>query len=208
MKKTAMIIALILAIMLTGCITSLYPLYTIEDLLTNDFLTGKYGDPEEPGEYWEFSPNKHEEQTFSFGTTFNDYSEKAYRLKVVEENAEAEFVAHLVELGGNTFIDFYPVDYELQHDFLSWHLVPTHLFARIDIHEDFFVWQLFDDDWLNDLIEKNKIRISHHKLDYFILLSASTRELQKFITKYGDDPEAYMEADTIYKLPQTSALVQ
>ena len=52
--------------------------------------------------------------------------------------------------------------------------------------------------WLADLLKNNKIRISHETIhkkyqDDSYILTASTDELQKFLIKYGNDPNAFVD---------------
>lgn len=56
-----------------------------------------------------------------------------------------------------------------------------------------------NEEWLAELFEQNKIRIQHEVVydgevkddNKMYILTASTDELQKFILKYGSDPNAF-----------------
>ena len=73
------------------------------------------------------------------------------------------------------------------------HMIPAHTIARIDfVSEDEVVIAWFNEDWLKDLFEENRVKIDHEVIrtaeenfskEY--VLTASTDELQKFIIKYG-----------------------
>ena len=54
-------------------------------------------------------------------------------------------------------------------------------------------------DWLEELIEANRIKISYVELKERYLLTAKTEELQKFITKFANDSTTFIEADTLMR---------
>ena len=74
---------------------------------------------------------------------------------------------------------------------------PTHIFAKAEINEEQLILHFFDIGWLDDLIEKNRIKISHVNLEDRVLLTAKTDELQKFILKFANDSTTFIEADTL-----------
>jgi hypothetical protein len=173
-----------LALLAGSCIPSLFPLYTEEDLVIDDRLEGTW-DGGENG-IWiikrlEYTPDK--------GFFSPDWSlpgdKKSYRLNVFEvsdgDTLEAEFILHILVLNGQHYLNYYPVDYELDHDFLAWHMIEANNFSK-------------------ELIDKNRIKISHIRYDNGILLTAHTRELQKFVIKYGNESEAVLEPDVLKRI--------
>jgi hypothetical protein len=61
----------------------------------------------------------------------------------------------------------------------------------------------FNSEFLTNLIDSNKIKISHKMLENSVLLTANTEELQKFVKKYGNNPRAYLDEDpdTMFRIP-------
>jgi hypothetical protein len=97
-------------------------------------------------------------------------------------------------LGGAYFLDFYLEDFLGDEDVLtlaSFHIVPVHTFAKLEVERDKLIINWFDQEWLEDLIKENKIRIHHENNDDFILLTAKPKELQKFVSKYLNSEEAF-----------------
>jgi hypothetical protein len=92
------------------------------------------------------------------------------------------------------------VDYELDHEFLSWHMIEANNFSKVWITEDSLSLGFFDPAYLEELIDKNRIKISHIRHDNGILLTARTKELQKFVIKYGDDQDAILEPDVFKRI--------
>ena len=79
------------------------------------------------------------------------------------------------------------------------HLVPAHIFAKAEITDQSLIIHFFDLEWLEDLIESNRIKISYVELNTRYLLTAKTEELQKFITKFANDSTTFLEPDTLLR---------
>ncbi len=180
MKRVILIVSIIVMLIVSGCIPSVHPLYSSDTLAENPLLEGTFMDEEMVR--WEFRKE------------FDHYY-----LYMNEDGKEAFFFVHLVQLGDYFYLDFYPdkVDALEINEFLLWHLLPVHLFARIEIHADNLELYFFDPEWLEDLLDERKIRIKHEKVTGNYLITASTEELQKFVTKYGHLEEAYVESEPI-----------
>lgn len=189
MKKTGLIIVIGIILFISGCIPSLHPLYFDKDRITLDEIEGNWISDEDDG--WEFVKDK---------------NQPSYTLRITEDttglfrNSDIQtmfFEANIVKLGDTYFIDLYPGDneeIENMADFLAIHLVPAHTFLKLEIVGDQLLIYYLSPDWLQNLIESHKIRIKHEVVDEDqIILTASTKELQKFITKYSHDEEAFSD---------------
>jgi len=205
MKKQHIIPFILAIIFFSGCtVFSFYPLYTDDVLITDHRIIGNWqSESDDPNSkdtiIWEItfkekinisnssSPfgNGGKEIINKFTYTLNTYS---------KDNPEdkALFVLHLVELEGQYYLDFFPDEWETTNDILSFHLMGVHTFAKVEIGESMkFNW--LDPEWLEELIDNDKIRIKHETNDSYTLLTAKSRELQKFMTKYSDDTTAYKD---------------
>ena len=192
-----------LALMAGSCIPSLFPLYTNEDLITDDRIVGTWdaGD----GGIWVIERLDYSPSSDFFSSDWSDTKEKnTYKLVVTEidrvDTLEAEFLVHMLVLGGQHYLNYYPVDYELDHDFMSWHMIEANNFSKVWITEDSISLGFFDPSYLEELIDENRIKISHIRHDNGILLTARTRELQKFVIKYGDEEDAILEPDVFKRI--------
>ncbi len=179
-----------------SCIPSFYPLYRNKDLLVDNKLEGLYETGE--NEYWkirrldpDFEKLKGDWKQYDSGYT--------YKLSVREDDKLEEFALHLLELGDNLYLDFFPVNYDIRHGFLDMHLVPAHIFAKAELTDQALILHFFDMEWLEELIESNRIKISYVELRDRNLLTARTEELQKFITKFANDSTTFIEADTLMR---------
>jgi hypothetical protein len=198
MKTRNLFFILLVALFFSGCIVySFYPLYTEKDLFPNDLLTGNWVDGDSAE--WKF------EHAYFGKEIPENIDSTSYILKVKDkDDKESKFSVHIIKLGGHYFLDFYLEDF-LENDVLdlaSFHIVPVHTFAKVSVSKNQIQINWYDQDWLEKLIKENKIRIRHEYNGDYILLTASSKELQKFVTKYVNSEEAFkdgMEAILIRK---------
>ncbi|HXG38373.1 MAG TPA: hypothetical protein VNL36_06360 [Bacteroidota bacterium] len=165
----------VLSLMIVGCVRSFNPLFTAKDLIFDQTLIGTWTD------------NNNNTWTFLKG------KEKSYELIYTEKNSPAKFKAHLVKLGKYRFLDLVPEEPGIDNSFFAAHLIPVHTFSRIWIAEDSLRLSVFDNGWLKKMIDSKKISIAHQRQGDGIILTASTRELQKLVVTYADDPKAFPE---------------
>lgn len=65
------------------------------------------------------------------------------------------------------------------------------------LKNDEFELKQFDEKFMRELVENKKIRIRHEiRDDGTFVVTASTEELQQYIMKYSDVPEAYYSDNT------------
>jgi hypothetical protein len=203
MKTRIIILIGMLALLAGSCIPSLFPLYTEKDLVTDDRIVGTW----EAGEMgtWVIERLYYKPLIDIFSSDWSDAKENnTYKLVVIEtdggDTLEAEFVVHMLVLGGQHYLNYYPGDFELDHDFLSWHMVEANNFSKVWITEDSISLAFFDPSYLEELIDENRIKISHIRHDDGILITARTKELQKFVIKYGDEEDAILEPDVLKRI--------
>ncbi len=192
-----------LALLAGSCIPSLFPLYTEKDLVTDDRIIGTW----EAGEMgtWVIERLYYKPLIDIFSSDWSDAKENnTYKLVIIEtdggDTLEAEFVVHMLVLGGQHYLNYYPGDFELDHDFLSWHMVEANNFSKVWITEDSISLAFFDPSYLEELIDENRIKISHIRHDDGILITARTKELQKFVIKYGKEEDAILEPDIMRRI--------
>jgi hypothetical protein len=189
MKTRNFIIGVVLTLFFSGCVVySFYPLYTEKDLFANELLTGNWIDNDSTS--WNF---KHA----YFGKEIPENMDSTSYILMVKDknNKESKFSVHIIKLGGHYFLDFYLEDFleDDELDLASFHIVPVHTFAKVSVSENKLQINWFDQDWLEKLIKENKIRIRHEYNGDYILLTASSKELQKFVTKYVNSEEAFKD---------------
>ena len=111
------------------------------------------------------------------------------------------YYGFLVKLGQKYYMDYYPAEtVAMQHynDFYKSHYVKMHTAYSIRfLKNDEFELKQFDEKFMRELVENKKIRIRHEiRDDGTFVVTASTEELQQYIMKYSDVPEAYYSDNT------------
>lgn len=180
MAYEKIILAVLVCIVLgAGCVpTSVNPLYFKKDLIVDPELIGTWGNPNNlQGTRLIFTRGDSSSYTMAY------YESKK---ETGEPGSFAQFEAHLIRLGDNLFLDIYPRIPQDLNQFYMMHFVPTHSFARIDIAGDTLKIGLFDLSWLNDNLENGTVKVPHEYSEGQVVLTASTEELQKFVTKHAD----------------------
>lgn len=195
MKKIFTITAILVVIAsLTGCLSTLQPLFTEKDLVYDPQLTGSWKDSKGDATL-----------TFERGSAagFHDLpaplqqlADKAYLLTVTDKKEEFRYYAFLVKLGHEYYLDYYPADNRWQQGYdasYKQQLIKMHSLYRIRFNTNQSVEiSQFDDKYLKELIDKNKIRIKHEKyFDGSYIITASTEDIQQYVLKYGDVSDAY-----------------
>ncbi len=183
-----------------GCVPSLHPLYTEDVLSWSKEIAGVWqpeDTPDSKADSWVFAANKG----------------KSYQLiQFDSEGRPGVFEVHLVKLGAHYFFDLSPRTANSEErekypqlaqncltEMESYHYQPVHTFAKVNFDANQMSIAMFDGEFLEDLLDKNRIRIKHEKVDGTYVLTASSKELQKFMTKYADDPKAFLEPTVLRK---------
>lgn len=179
MKVKKMLAVISAVCFIVGCIPSLHPLYTENDLIFEKALVGKWVD-ENPENTW----------------TFSQSGEKEYKLIYSEDGKPGAFTAHLLKIKDKMFIDLYPVEPELKTDngFYKAHLLPVHTFMLVKQIEPTLQMAFLNPDKLKEIIAKDPKAVKHEKLgkdDDMDVFTAPPKELQDFIMKNIDTPDFF-----------------
>jgi hypothetical protein len=197
MKKIILVSSLAFMILLLGsCLTTLHPIFTEKDLVSDPRLNGKWSNIEDgsTANYRLAQIN----DVKSLSTSMQRNVSKIYMLE--ERDAQgllkSKQYAFMVRLGKYYYMDFYPTrlkQADNEEKFFAAHYIPMHSIYRIRFKDDHsFEMQQLDAGYLENLIKNKKIRIRHEVTeDGNYVITAPTEELQKYIIKYSEVPEAY-----------------
>lgn len=203
------LLALMIILLFSGCfLKSLYPLVNEEDAVAVDGISGVWKKDDQrwtfikDGEYDDLRMTGILGKTdFSISITDegNDTTQSGPHsyMVIYEDLRESEidtsyFFGSFANLNQDYYLDLYPFDLG-SVDFTTSHYLPVHTFSKIILKNDSLIINLFKDSWIEEQITENRVRIKHEKTEDFILITAGTEELQKFIIKYGNMPEAYRD---------------
>jgi len=190
MKKITMSAIVGIAWLMAGCFpTSINPLYTEPDLVFEPALAGVWrGDAEGDAakETW----------------AFEKAGDKAYKLVHTDKDGRTgQFEVYRLRLSDTFFLDFFPavgVDQETnRNEVYQFHFVPVHSFAKVSRTDSALQLSFLSLEWLGRLLEKNPQAIRHEMVgptnEQRCVLTASTKELQKFVRQHLDNKEAFLD---------------
>jgi len=152
---------------MAGCGPTLavHPLYTEKDLVSDMPLEGKWTEIEDKV-VWNVR---------KLGASYEAEAPGSSDSEKVE--------VHVVRLGELRFLDITPA----APSSLS---IPGHMFTKVWMEGEELRLQLLDSDWLQQKIRETRfpfVELADHQL----ILTAPTRELQKFVLLYAAEPKAY-----------------
>jgi len=189
MKKRNLITLTAAAVLLCSCIPSVNPFYTDKDVVFDARLLGE----------WQEKDKSDNPDVWKFESATN----KTYKLTVTEkEGKQGRFNAHLFQLKQEYFLDLIPDDCNYatnQADLVAASMYPGHLLVRVPQLEPELKLAFFDFDWLQKHLEKNPKALAHHKEGDHIVLTAGTRDLQRFVLKHLGKDELFVKPDEMIR---------
>jgi hypothetical protein len=178
MKNLAPMFVAAAAACLIGCVPSLHPIYTPDNVVFEPRLEGKWvtadGD-----ESWVF-------------TAEND---RGYDLLYTDsEDKEGRFEVYLTRADGVTFLDLYPREPDLQSACLyRCLLVPVHTFLKADLEGDQLTLAVADIDWLEEHLEAHPDALAHERMGEGFLLTAQPEALRSFFAGLAKQGKGFGE---------------
>ena len=184
------------AVCLVGCLTTLHPIFTGNDLMTDARLIGNWEKEKDKTKVIYRRPDANEINNLS--PALQTHAGKIYMLdeKDQKNNVTSTSYAFMAKLGKYYYMDYYPAgekERQLAYSFFAEHYTPMHSIYRIQFkNNNSFNIQRLDGGYLEKLIKNKQIRIKHEVMeDGGIFITAPTAELQQYLIKYSDVPEAY-----------------
>jgi hypothetical protein len=177
MKRIVLPLILCLSLILTGCVPCLSPLYTDDDIMFDSSLVGTWSEAGSR-ETWQLSSC----------TALREYS----LTHTDEKGKKGEFNAKLVQVGDQRFLDIVPVKPGFtQNDFYQGHFFSTHTFAHIVKDGVSIKMSVLEPGWLKDAAAIDPSAISHQKIRGELVLTASPKEIQRFLLANLNNREAF-----------------
>ena len=186
-----------IALLVAGCIPSLNPFYTAKDLVFAPELLGEWkakNESDQPAQ-WQFEK----------------LEDKAYKLTVTEDKAKkGEFTAHLFKIGTGQFLDIVPskCDYDSsQADLIASAMFPGHLLLRVEQIGPELKMAPFDYDWLKKYLEENPKAIGHREESDSIVLTAATKDLQRFVLAHLAEGQLFKAESALVRAGVTGSKI-
>jgi len=207
MKKIVLTTAFaLLLIFLSSCLTTLHPIFTEKDLAYDPKLIGTWNTENEGKKGKVTINNLATENSVELPGNISAIKQKGYFIIYQDENGKVsdQYIAFLARIGKHLYFDYFPADKKEDRkldEFFGVHFVRMHTSYRVEILKDgSFELSQLDGSYVKSLIDEKKIRISHETdADDNTVITASTKELQKYLLKYGDEPSAYRSEKTTFK---------
>ena len=207
MKKIILTTAFaFLLIFLSSCLTTLHPIFTEKDLAYDPKLIGVWNTENEGKKGKVIISNLASENSVELPGNISAIKQKGYFIIYQDENGKVsdQYIAFLARIGKHLYFDYFPADKKGDRkldEFFGVHFVRMHTSYRVEILKDgSFELSQLDGSYVKSLIDEKKIRISHETdADDNTVITASTKELQQYLLKYGDEPSAYRSEKTTFK---------
>ncbi len=185
MKKYALVPALLVCVVLAGCVTTLNQIYTDKDLTFDKSILGDWQDADTP-------------ETYSLSQS----GENEYHLLYTnEEGIPAEFTLHLVRIDSLLFFDVFPDEPDLGgNEFYEIHFLPVHSFVRVVQTDPEFLLATINSDWLDDYVQEHPGQIAGQDTEGELVLTAQTEDLQRFLIKMASTEGAFNEPGELIRL--------
>ncbi len=198
MKKLLPILTLVAAAaVLVGCLPSIHPFYTPENVIFDGKLIGSFSDQD---------TNEKEKEVWQFRKA--DGEENAYRLEMQALEVESgkvkvvgEMVAHLFRLEGKTYLDLRPDRDLLENEFAPWYqsaFIPGHLIFKahntgdreLELSAPHF-------GWIEKRLKAHPDELAHVRDKNRFFLTATTAELQAWLLKH--DGELWEKPEKMFR---------
>jgi len=106
------------------------------------------------------------------------------------------YLAGLLSIGDELYLDLFK-----NPTIIDTFMYPVHIFVKLELKDGEVVMHQFNEDWFEKQIKEGNIQIDHELSFGNLLLTAHTNELQKLVTEYGNNPNAFRkDTDTFYKI--------
>jgi hypothetical protein len=200
--KIAVILSF-MVVLLNSCLLTFYPIYNPSDVVFDPALVGSYTIAEaKDGQPDGLEMIRLDRSGINLPQPIAAISNKGYLVKFTESNGSisSEYIAFMVTLNKNRYIDFYPYSKDAEkHGTYAALKVPMHAIYRISLEGNRKLsLRRFNQEYLSELIDKRQIRINHENIDGKIVVTATTQELQQYIIKYGSQEAAYQKESENY----------
>lgn len=159
-------IAIVSLLVVAGCLPSLHSVYTEEDLVFEPEIVG----------FWKLDKSP---QTWDFSKR----DEKSYDMVFTDKNGQSgRFVAHLCRVEGALFLDLFPRQEKIDAaTFYNYHLLPIHTVYMVKQTKPSLELASIDLNWVKQYLTDHPDELSHSTHNNRTLITASTKELQKFL---------------------------
>ncbi len=185
--KTSTFLVLAALCLLVGCVRSLNPIGSEEDLIFDPTLVGVWAEEDSKEVYVVTSNGDH-----------------GYTLVHTDEDCErGTFEMYLAQVEKTKFLVIAPAEPDLYaNDFYTSLLISAYLFVRVENDGPEAIIWVMDTEWLKKYLEENPRAIEHSEGS---LLTASTEKVRAFFLEHLETPGAFGEPTKMRRLTPEEA---
>ncbi|MEP7371848.1 MAG: hypothetical protein ABI675_00580 [Chitinophagaceae bacterium] len=219
-KKVYLAAAITSMILLSSCLTSLQRLVTYSTVTTDNRIIGNWQYEGLPIKI-ESIPGSHfyNEILASFSTTEEKKSvyeskedsmlyTKSYVVDFIKKGYRYYMACSLIRLGNDIFADIEPIDAKPLNNpttkdvddlFHGGTYISSHSIAKVVFREKETEFRFLNSDFILDQLKNGRVSIKYEKDDLFQtnLITSSSKDLQQFLAKYGNDERLYSKENTV-----------
>jgi hypothetical protein len=219
MNKSVLIVTGIVCLLFSSCVTSLQPLVTYDKVITDDRLAGKWKTND--GEFKvqpffksdlfkkhqkEFEKELNEKDRTSKVTSDSILYSKSYAIEYIKNGVQYDLLGSLIRLDGVLFINFTPVNSAPVNDTaIDASIDPasslnTYTIAKVQFTGSSSLrLDFIDGGFLYEQVKAGRMKIKHENDDLYdtFLITASSKDLQQFLEKYGNDNRFFNKENSV-----------
>lgn len=221
MKKIIFIISIAILVTASSCVTTLQPLVTYNTAIADNRLEGGW---EHDGEEYmvqkvfnsDFFKKNQKDLEKSRKENNGQLSEKdkrdsvlfskSYLIKYSKDGIQYLLFGSLIKLNGHLFMNFKPVDMteidtsnaEIEINLSN--RLDSYTIARVQFtNNNIMKLDFIDGGYLYDQIKAGHMKIKNETDELYdtFLITASTKELQQFLEKYGNDSRFFNKENSV-----------
>lgn len=189
MKRLILFYILILSGCLTSCVTSFYPLCDPHSAITNPDVEGKWQSTEGNVNIQLLSKSrKYKEWTYN---TIKVNPKQTYVVNIARGTDTTVLLGRMIRLENNVFMDLTPIQRSAEH-------FETYVIGKVvEINNNKFSIAFANSAFIDQQMKAGRLRIAHASDTLFgsNIVTASTEELQRFVTKYANDERLFKTDD-------------
>lgn len=191
-RKALTVLIMGIAVIISGCVPSLHPIYTSKDLVFEPDLVGT----------WTEDGNRDTWQ-------FIKASDNSYTLIQTDDQGNVgKFTVHLAKIKGTLFMDCFPdnLDHVIKekiNGYYTMHLVPAHTILHVKQITPTLQLSVTDYDWVRGYLKDHPAALAHEMIEKdMLVLTADTKALQQFWTEHLNTPKAFGDPSDMKKLAE------
>jgi len=201
--KHSKLVALFLLVFLSSCVTILQPLATRETIITDDRVNGTWKNQTGISIVMQrFTADIFTDDKKKLSREDSIFYSKFYLIRYTENNLNYTWFATLSRINSEYYLNLAPLNCVDKNEQDMYHIkdVESSSIAKLEWkNQNSVVLHFLNGDRIKEIILEGKARLRHEYDSMFgnFMITASSNELQEFLTKYGKNQSLFDGDKTI-----------